>query len=86
MDKIYPDNSKEKQNNSLDGELPRVDTQVTKEVNNKQETKIEKDRMQWTHRAPSQGYCTRYKKNAIQSLIEKEMKRGQAYLNAVLDI
>ena len=35
VDRIYPDNSMEKQNNSPDGELPRVDRQVTKEVNNK---------------------------------------------------
>ena len=33
VDKIYPDNSMEKENNSPDCELPRVDRQVTKEVN-----------------------------------------------------
>ena len=45
VDKIYPDNSMEKQNNSPDGKLPRVDRQVTKEVINTEETKIEQDRM-----------------------------------------
>ena len=84
VDRIYPDNSMEKQNNSPYGELPRVYRQVTKEFNNTEETKIEKDRMEWTNRAPTHRYPTRFKKIAIQASIEKEMKRGQAYVNAVL--
>ena len=40
VDKIYPDNSMEKQNNSPDGELSRVDRKVTKEVNNTEEREI----------------------------------------------
>ena len=84
-DKIYPDNSMEEQNNTPDGELPRVDRKVTKEVNNTEETKIEKDRMEWTNRAPTHQYPTWLKQIAIQALIEKEMKRGQAYVNAVID-
>ena len=34
VDKFYPGNRMEKQNNSPGGELPRVDKQVTKEVTN----------------------------------------------------
>ena len=71
VDKIYPDNSMEKHNNSPDGELLRVDRQVTKEVNNTEEKKIEKYRMEWTNRAPTHQYPTRFKKIAIQALIEK---------------
>ena len=38
VEKIFPDNSMKKQNNYPDGELPRVDMQVKKEVNNTEET------------------------------------------------
>ena len=41
--------------------------------------------MEWTNRAPTHRYPARFKQIAIQSLIEKEIKRGQAYVNAVLD-
>ena len=67
--RIYPDNSMEKQNNSPDGELPRVDRQVTKEVKNTEETKIEKDRMEWKNRAPTHRYPTWFKRISIQALI-----------------
>ena len=69
--RIYPYNIMEKQNNSPDGELPRVDRQVTKEVNITEETKIEKDIMAWTNRVPTHRYPTRFKQIAIQSLIVK---------------
>ena len=42
-----------KQNNTSNGELPRVGMQVTEEVNNIEETEIEKDRMEWTNRTPT---------------------------------
>ena len=51
----------EKQNNSPDGELPRVDMQVTKEVNNTEEPKLENDGIEWTNRAPTHRYPTRFK-------------------------
>ena len=38
VEKIFPDNSMEKQDNSPDGELTRVGMQVTKEVNNTEKT------------------------------------------------
>ena len=85
LDQIYPDNSMEKRNNSPDGELPRVDRQVTREVSNIEETKIEKDRMEWTNRAPTHLYPTRFKQIAVQAFLEKELKRVRAYVNAVLD-
>ena len=40
VEKIFPDNSMEKQNNYPDGELTRVDRQVTEEVNNIEDTEI----------------------------------------------
>ena len=75
----------EKQNNSTDGELPRVDIQLTKQVKNTEETEIQRDRMKWTNRAPTHQYPTQFKQISIQALIEMEMKRGQAYVNAVID-
>ena len=75
----------EKQNNSPNNELTRVIRQVKKEVNNKKETKIEKNGMKWTNRTPTHRYPTGFKKIAIQALEKKEIKRGQTYVNAVLD-
>ena len=75
----------EKQNNSPVGELLRVEMQVTEKFNNTEETKIEKDTMEWMNRAPKHQYPTRFKQIAIQSLIEKETKIVQEYVNAVLD-
>ena len=43
--------------------------QVTKEVNNTEETEIEKDGTKWTNRAPTHRYPTRFKQIAIQALI-----------------
>ena len=42
-----------KQNNTPDDELTRVETKVTKEVNNTEETEIEKYVKEWTNRAPT---------------------------------
>ena len=41
--------------------------------------------MECTNRAPAHQYPTRFKQIATQALIEKEMKRGKAYVNAVID-
>ena len=41
--------------------------------------------MEWTKRAPTHQYPTLFKQIAMQALIEKEMKRGKSYVNAVLD-
>ena len=60
--------------------------QVTKEVNNTEKIEIEKDRMEWTNRAPTHRYTTWLKHIAIQALIEKEMKIVKSYVNAVLDL
>ena len=49
--------------------------QVTKEVNNTEETEIDKDRMEWTNRAPTHRYPTRFKQIVIQALIERETQR-----------
>ena len=42
--------------------------------------------MEWTNRAPTHRYPTRFKQISIQALIEKETKRGKACINAVLDL
>ena len=41
--------------------------------------------MEWTNRTPTHRYPTRFKQIAIQASIEKEIKIGKAYVNAVLD-
>ena len=46
-------------------------SKVTEEVNNTEETKIEKDIMEWTNKAPTHQYSTRFKQIVIQALIEK---------------
>ena len=53
VENIFPYNSMKKQNNTSNGELPRVGMQVTEEVNNIEETEIEKDRLEWTNRTPT---------------------------------
>ena len=59
--------------------------QVTKEFTNTYKTEIDRDRMKWTNRAPIHRYPTWFKQITIRALTEKEMKRGQAYIDAVLD-
>ena len=41
--------------------------------------------MEWTNRSPTHRYPTQFKQISIQALIENEMKRGKAYVNAVID-
>ena len=40
--------------------------------------------MEYTNRAPTHQYLTRFKQIAMQALIENEMQRVKAYVNAVI--